>query len=187
MKVQRIMRHGVKTCHPHDSLNDAAQIMWEDACGSVPVVDEEFRPVGFLTDRDICMAAYTQGAPLGAMCVASAMARRVVSCSPEDDVTDAARVMRENGVRRLPVVDAEGRLVGLLSLDDLACEFEHTHNNGLDRELGSLLAHTYGAICHARCRLPDRADPPMAATSWHSWMRCAEIPGVAPLLSSRRP
>jgi CBS domain-containing protein len=76
--------------------------MWEDACGSVPVVDEQFKPVGFLTDRDICMAAHTQGAPLHALRVQTAMARRIVSCSPEDDITDAARVMRENGVRRLP-------------------------------------------------------------------------------------
>ena len=60
MEVQRMMRHSVRTCHPNDSLNDAAQIMWEDVCGSVPVVDDQLKLVGFLTDRDICMAAYTK-------------------------------------------------------------------------------------------------------------------------------
>jgi CBS domain-containing protein len=64
MEVRRMMRHSVRTCHPNDSLNDAAQVMWEDVCGSVPVVDDQLKPVGFLSDRDICMAAYTQGAPL---------------------------------------------------------------------------------------------------------------------------
>ena len=51
MEVQRMMRHSVRTCRLNDSLNDAAQIMWEDVCGSVPVVDDQLKPVGFLTDR----------------------------------------------------------------------------------------------------------------------------------------
>ena len=64
MKVEQIMNREVKTCRPQDSLNRAAQIMWDEPCGAVPVVDDQHRPVGFLTDRDICMAAYTQGKPL---------------------------------------------------------------------------------------------------------------------------
>jgi CBS domain-containing protein len=160
VKVERMMRHTLRTCSPHDSLNDAAQIMWEEACGAVPVVDEQSRPVGLLTDRDICMAAYTQGAPLRALRVESAMARRIVSCNAEDDIAAAARLMRENGVRRLPVVDAAGKLVGLLSLDDLACESQHTLRGGVNRELANLIADTYGAICHTRCRRPFSTDPP---------------------------
>ena len=135
---------------------------------SVPVVDEQFKPVGFLTDRDICMAAYTQGGPLHALRVQTAMARRIVSCSPEDDITDAARVMRENGVRRLPVVDTAGELVGLLSLDDIASESRHTLRGGVNRELASLVAETYGSICHARCRPPFSPDPPLVGACWHS-------------------
>ena len=64
MNVEQIMNREVKTCAPRDSLNKAAQIMWDTPCGAVPVVDEQGRPVGFLTDRDVCMAAYTQNKPL---------------------------------------------------------------------------------------------------------------------------
>ena len=68
------------------------------------------------------MAAYTQGKPLAALQVNDAMAKKVFCCSEEDDVADAVQVMARNGVRRLPVVDREGKLIGLLSLDDLAHE-----------------------------------------------------------------
>ena len=60
MNVEQIMNREVRSCGPHDPLNKAAQIMWDTPCGAVPVVDEQGRPVGFLTDRDVCMAAYTQ-------------------------------------------------------------------------------------------------------------------------------
>jgi predicted transcriptional regulator len=85
MEVRRMMVHDVKSCHAHDSLNVAAQIMWECACGCVPVVDEHRRPVGFLTDRDICMAAYTQGGSLQALRVETAMARNVISCCADGE------------------------------------------------------------------------------------------------------
>src|SRR5947207_117465 len=121
MDIKRLMKHEVRTCRPDDMLNTAARIMWEEACGCVPVVDAESRPIGFLTDRDICMAAYTQGGPLGELRVESAMARSIVSCGNEDDLAHAMQLMRNNSLRRLPVVDACGVLVGLLSLDDIAC------------------------------------------------------------------
>jgi CBS domain-containing protein len=80
------------------------------------VVGEQSRPIGFLTDRDICMAAYTQGKPLVAPEVDGAMARKVVCCRAEDDLDSAAQLMRQNCTRRLPVTDREGVLVGLLSI-----------------------------------------------------------------------
>ena len=122
MKVEQIMNRNVKVCSPQDSLNKAAQVMWEEPCGAISVVDDKRMPVGFLTDRDICMAAYTQGKPLAKMRVETAMARKIVSCKAEDDLDSAAQLMRKNRTRRLPVVDRNGTLVGLLSLDDLAFE-----------------------------------------------------------------
>src|SRR5215472_13332338 len=80
MDIERVMKHDVMACHPNDSLNRAAQLMWENACGCVPVVDEVGKPVGLITDRDICMAAYTQGRPLDAITVDASMARNVISC-----------------------------------------------------------------------------------------------------------
>lgn len=153
MKIEQIMNRDVKTCRPQDSLNRAAQIMWENACGAVPVVDESSRPVGFLTDRDICMAAYTKGKPLQALSVETAMAQRVVCCKAEDDLNFAAQLMRENGVRRLPVTGEGGLLVGLLSLDDLAHEAARTLRGGLNTDLRNLLLDVHLSINHGQLRL----------------------------------
>ena len=108
------------TCRPGDPLQAAARLMWERDCGAVPVVDNARHVVGVITDRDICMAAYTQGKPLSAIPVSSAMARQVISCHGEDDVRLAEDLMRDYQVRRLPVLNTDGQLVGMLSLNDLA-------------------------------------------------------------------
>ncbi|MGO9057743.1 MAG: CBS domain-containing protein [Candidatus Binataceae bacterium] len=147
------MNRDVKVCGPHDSLNRAAQIMWEHACGPVPVVDERSKPIGFLTDRDVCMAAYTQGKALEALRVDAAMARKVVSCRAEDDLNSAAQVMRQNQVRRLPVTGSDGTLVGLLSLDDLACEAARTLRGGANSELRNLVLEIHLSIQRGRLRL----------------------------------
>jgi CBS domain-containing protein len=153
MKVEQIMNRKVKISRSQESLNKAAQIMWEEPCGAVPVVDEHLRPIGFLTDRDICMAAYTQGKPLEALRVETAMARRVVSCRAEDDLRSAAELMRANRTRRLPVINRDGTLVGLLSLDDLACEAARTLRGGVNEELRNLVLEVHLAIHHGRVRL----------------------------------
>ena len=114
------MTTDVGACRPFDTVDRSAKVMWERDCGAVPVVDQEGRAVAMLTDRDICMAALTQGRALGEIHVSSAMSRRLWSCRPQDDVKDAERVMRAHQVRRLPVVDADGKLLGLLSISDLA-------------------------------------------------------------------
>jgi len=120
MKVEELMTTEVGSCRAYDSVDVAAKIMWEQDCGAVPVVDQDGRVVAVLTDRDVCMAAFTQGRALGEIRVSSAMSRRLWTCRPEEDVKDAEKAMRTNQVRRLPVVDVEGRLQGILSLSDLA-------------------------------------------------------------------
>ena len=120
MNVEQVMTTDVMTCRPGDNLNSAARIMWEHDCGCVPVVDDNERVVGMITDRDICMAAYTQGRPLQALGVAGAMSRSVCCCKPADRLETAEELMRTHQVRRLPVMDDQGRLVGILSLGDLA-------------------------------------------------------------------
>lgn len=157
MKVEQIMNRNVRVCRPQDSLNEAAQIMWDERCGAVPVVDEHSRPVGFLTDRDICMAAYTQGKPLIALRVEGAMARKVICCATEDDLDSAAQLMRQNCTRRLPVIDRQGVLVGLLSLDDLACEAARTLRGGTNDELKSLVLEVHLSINRGRIRLHPAA------------------------------
>lgn len=120
MRVEETMTREVKVCSPTDSLNHAAQLMWENDFGSIPVVEGDSKIVGMLTDRDICMAAYTQGASLHGAQVSTAMSREVFSCQSGDDVTAAQREMRTHRVRRLPVLGADGKLVGIISLNDIA-------------------------------------------------------------------
>jgi CBS domain-containing protein len=120
MYVEKLMTTEVKTCSPDDTLQRPAQLMWENDCGFLPVVDSEERVVGVITDRDICMAAYTRGVPLGGASVASAMSPDVYSCSPHATLPYVEELMRTHRIRRVPVVDALGRLVGIVTLGDLA-------------------------------------------------------------------
>lgn len=124
-RVEQLMSRTVATCRPDDRLNAAAQIMWDRDCGVVPVTEpsgDGERVVGMLTDRDVCMAAYTQGGCLADLVVSSAMSRAVESCAPTDTLRDALRRMAAARVHRLPVIDASGQLMGLLSLADVARE-----------------------------------------------------------------
>ena len=122
MRIEQLMTKEVATCGPEDSLNRAAQIMWEHDCGFVPVVEPggSRRGLGVLTDRDACMAAYTHGQSLLQIRVKDVMSRKVRSCKPTDDVAKADATMREARIHRLPVVDESNQLLGVISLADLA-------------------------------------------------------------------
>jgi CBS domain-containing protein len=148
MKVQEVMSTEVQACSPNDTLNRAAQIMWERDCGAVPVVDDDLRVVGMLTDRDVCMSAYTTGLPLSQIPVSTASAKAVYLCKASDSVQVAENVMRLAQVRRIPVVDDDGRLCGLLTLADLA---RHVHRCGrrADGLSYESVALTLAAVSHA--------------------------------------
>jgi len=120
MRVDEIMSQPVQTCLPSDSLNRAAQLMWEGGFKCLVVVDDGGRATGILTDRDISMAAYTQGKLLEDIPVETAMAKDVQTCLDCDFIEEAERMMTEHMVRRLPVLDQERRPVGILSSADIA-------------------------------------------------------------------
>lgn len=120
MKVSELMTRDVRVCRADESLAHAAELMWEHDCGIVPVVDDARRVEGVVTDRDICMAALHNGRPLHELLVTQAMARKPVFLTEDDDVTEAHELMRRARVRRLPVIDVQERLVGILSIQDLA-------------------------------------------------------------------
>ena len=151
MKIERIMTHKVSACNQNDSLNTAAQIMWENDCGCVPVIsaDGSGVVVGMLTDRDICMAAYTQGVTLSGTSVASAMAREVQTCEPGETIAAVLKKMKANRVRRLPVIDEDERLIGIISLNDVAREGEREREAKLKKRAlkDSEIAQALGAIC----------------------------------------
>jgi CBS domain-containing protein len=119
MRIADVMTKDVGTCRSGDSLNRAAQLMWERRCGCVPVVDEADRLIGVITDRDICMGAYTQGRRLDDIAVTVAMSSPVQTCAPSTSVEEAENLMMAHGVRRLLVVE-DGRVSGIVSLDDVA-------------------------------------------------------------------
>lgn len=120
-RVQDVMSTEVVLCRAHDTMEHAARLLWEHDCGCLPVVDEDGVVLAMITDRDICMAAYTKGRALREIRVEHAMSKDVVCCGPKDGLAEAARRMGERGVRRLPVTDEEGRIQGLLSVNDMAC------------------------------------------------------------------
>ena len=120
IRVEDIMSKHVFSCHPEDSLNRCAQIMWEHDCGCVPVVDHLSRLVGILTDRDVCMGAYTQGRSLHEVAASSVCSQQVYSCRGGDSLAHAEDLMTKHQIRRLPVIDDYRYLVGLISLSDIA-------------------------------------------------------------------
>lgn len=119
MNVEACMTRDPKVCSPADMLHRAAQIMWDNDCGVVPVVDERRKLVGILTDRDVCMAGYTQGRPLHEIPVESTMSKTVFTLSPSDGLDVVLRAMTSRVVRRLPVVDGAGVLIGIVALADV--------------------------------------------------------------------
>ena len=121
MKVQDIMTSDVQCCGPDTNLAEASLIMWENDCGALPVLEASGKVVGMVTDRDICMAVGTRNRAPSEITVFEVKPnpRELYACAPEDDIHAALKTMREQGVRRLPVVNDDNELVGILSVDDL--------------------------------------------------------------------
>jgi CBS domain-containing protein len=153
VKVEQLMTCDVKVCTEADTLNRAAQLMWEFDCGCIPVIraNGDGRVVGVITDRDIAMAAYTQGKQLWAVSVPSAMAHNVIACHTSDGISQAEALMRDNRIRRLPVLDQHERLVGVISLNDLAREAQREMSAGRRVEVtGQGVAETLASLCQPR-------------------------------------
>lgn len=150
MKVQDVMSTNVRVCKATDMLSTAAQHMWEGDLGSVPVLDDQAQVVGMITDRDISMAALTQGRRLSEIPVRSAMASKVYWVKPKDDLNTAQQVMRKNTIRRVPVLEDDGHLVGMLSMTDLALATLRQREKKNPELTASELAETMATICEPR-------------------------------------
>jgi CBS domain-containing protein len=124
MQVDQIMTRNVRFCHTWDKLRDAAQMMWDADCGCVPVIadDGSHQVVGMLTDRDICMATYLSVKEPQEISVEEVMSPLVRAVTASATLAEAETIMSEAQVRRLPVVNNEAKLVGILALADLARE-----------------------------------------------------------------
>lgn len=122
MQVKDIMTADPACCAPNEPLEHAARLMVDYDCGEIPVVEsrESLRPIGVITDRDITCRTVAKGLNPLEMQVADCMSTPLVAVRPEDDVFECYRLMEENQVRRLPVVDAGGTCVGIVALADIA-------------------------------------------------------------------
>lgn len=148
--VHDAMRTRVHVCSPEDTLARAAQLMWEKDLGCLPVCGPGRKPIAMLTDRDISMAAFTQWKHLAEASVESAMSHALFTCSPDDELAQAEQIMRRHQVRRLPVVDEHGVLVGLLSLGDVALYVHQRSGQPNGTPAQQRLAETLAAICEPR-------------------------------------
>lgn len=125
MRVKEIMAGSVSCCDPNTDLEQVARIMWNADCGSIPVTDEIGRPVGIVTDRDIAMACALNHKSPWEMRTEDLMdGKQVFSCASEDDIQTAINIMLREKVRRLPVVNTEGVIEGMLSVDDIVAMAE---------------------------------------------------------------
>jgi CBS domain-containing protein len=149
MRVEQLMTKQVTTCKPDDTLDHAAQLMWDHDCGCLPVCagDGANRVIGVITDRDVCMSALFQGKPLRELRVSDAMAKQVRVCRPSNSPVDVERTMREAKIRRLPVVDEQGALIGMITLADLAREAEREQTRSAPDITGNEIGVTLASIC----------------------------------------
>jgi len=154
VKVKDLMATDVKCCAAYNTLNTAAQLMWDNDIGCVPIVDQDGHVIGMLTDRDVCMAAFIQGVPLTGSLVTSAMSKEVFSCTPDRDIAEAEKLMREKQIRRLPVIDAQRRVIGIISLNDIAREGEREVEMKKTREVSDAeIARVMASVCAPRHRV----------------------------------
>ena len=144
MKTKNLMSSPAVTVHPHDRLAHAAALMWQHDCGALPVVDKEGRAGAMLTDRDVCMAAWSTGKPLAGLRVQDAMSTALVSIRADDDLGVAVDRMAMHQLRRLPVLDEHERVVGVLSLNDLGRRGEK------DPQLGKRALQVMASVCRLR-------------------------------------
>lgn len=156
MIVAELMTEAVQTCAPTDTLQRAAQIMWERDCGAVPVVRDDGHVMGMITDRDICMAAFLRSQRLDECVVRDVMNAPAISCRPADPIEKAESAMREHRIRRVPVIDEGDRVTGILSLNDIVLATSRADNRRATRsgqETGVQPAEvvtTLASICEHR-------------------------------------
>jgi CBS domain-containing protein len=121
MQVFEAMTPEVTTVKPDTPLIEAARLMRENGIGPLPVCDGD-RLLGILTDRDIAIRATAEGLDPQSTAVRQVMTSEVVTCFEGDDIRKAAEIMQRAQVRRLLVVDGDGRLAGIVSLGDIALQ-----------------------------------------------------------------
>jgi CBS domain-containing protein len=122
MSLERFCRKPIVTALPTQTVRDVALKMRDHHVGAVVVVEED-RPVGVVTDRDIALRVILEGRDAETTPVRDVMSRDLALVRDDDKIDDAVRAIREAGVRRVPIVDSNGKVVGMVALDDLVVLF----------------------------------------------------------------
>jgi len=138
MKIYEVMTRGVETVSPGETIGRAAKKMETLNVGFLPVMESE-KLIGVVTDRDIVTRAVAAGLNPHMTTVRQVMTRKTFTCHDEETLTEASLVMEKNLVHRLVVLDGQGRLVGIISLSDIAAK------TGNERLSGHVLAKVVAA------------------------------------------
>lgn len=150
MKTKEVMVHDPRFCTPASTLADAGAIMSDGDCGALPVVGDAGKVVGIITDRDICLALARLDRRASEIYVREVTSGKVHSCRPEDELRHALKIMQIQRVRRLPVLDADGKLQGMLSMDDVVIHAEQSRSKmPAEVSYGETIG-TLKAICKSR-------------------------------------
>lgn len=119
MRVADVMMRTPASCSANTNLAAAVEILWNQNCGMLPIVTSEGIVSGVVTDRDICIALGTRHQPAAEITAGEVQPQKLFTCKADDDIHTALTILSSAKVRRLPVVDGEGKLQGVLSLDDV--------------------------------------------------------------------
>lgn len=150
MRVQDIMTQEPKCCGLDTNLAAAAELMWNNDCGVLPVVDGDGKLAGIVTDRDMCIALGTRNRLAADTAVKDVATGEVQTCTPDDDAHTAMAIMRRAKVRRLPVVGEGGKLEGIVALNDIVVAADRKHG-AIDYEE---VMNTVKAVSEHRGRKP---------------------------------
>jgi CBS domain-containing protein len=150
MKVKDVMTRHVRVCTPDTNLAAAAMIMWNNDCGVVPVMNDDARVLGVITDRDICMAVATKHRLASEITVGDVYSGNLYACNPEEDVRAALKIMRARKVRRLPVIKTNGTLQGIVSMTDVILHAEDEQNAKMPELSYEDIVHALKDICARR-------------------------------------
>ncbi|HVB87683.1 MAG TPA: CBS domain-containing protein [Candidatus Dormibacteraeota bacterium] len=119
MRVADVMMRTPASCSVDTNLAAAVEILWNRNCGILPIVNQDGKVTGVITDRDICIALGTRNRPAAEITVGEVQPQKLFKCQADDDIHSALAVISSAKIRRLPVIDGEGKLQGVLSLDDV--------------------------------------------------------------------
>lgn len=150
MRIQDIMTADPACCTPDMRLQDVARLMRDNDCGEIPVVDnsESKHLVGVVTDRDIAVRGVAEGKDPASTNIADVMSSSVVSAKMNDSVEDCMELMEENQIRRVPVVDAQGRCCGIVAQADIALRGDNRDTGEVVRDVSRRGAGDSGTHTH---------------------------------------